>query len=376
MSVQAPGGPQLMSHPPKAVELAAVERELINLWRHPEAGQADLPVTRACMSNLIIVCRTGDEAAVIANEVPAIVARHPARVFRLLVDTMTDGTRLASYVTTHARVVESRQQVISEHVTIEAQGPVARRVASAVRGLLIGDLPTALWWASPEAPPRAGELFNELADLAHQLIYDSLGWPDPPRNMVVTANWATGDRIRQAVSDLAWRRLKLWRRLLAQALDPAVAPGVLETVREVTVEHGPHAMTQAWLLTGWLALRLGWRPAGGKVSGGTEALWRFQAPHGVVPVTIRRLGEGEAEIQILRVISAPQGRPATISCANVGPGRLAVTSDTAPRLVRTLSALPQSRAELVARQLPDLARDALFRDCLVFGGTMAQALLR
>ncbi|MBI4608667.1 MAG: glucose-6-phosphate dehydrogenase assembly protein OpcA [Candidatus Rokubacteria bacterium] len=366
----------VMSRPPKPVDLAAIERELASLWRHEDAGDAEHPVVRACMSNLIVACRTGDEAAVIANEIPAIVARHPSRVFLLLMDATADGARLDSYVTTHARVVDGRQQVVSEHITIEARGTATRRVPAVVRQLLIGDLPTALWWATPEAPPRGGEVFAELADLTHQVIYDSLGWPDPPRHMVATATWATGERIRQAVSDLAWRRLKLWRRLLAQALDPAVAPGVLETVREVAVQHGPHAMTQAWLLTGWLALRLGWRPGGGKVIGGTEAVWQFQAPHGVVPVTIHRLGEGQAEIETVRVVGAPRGKSTTLSCANAGPGRLAVTSDAAPAVVRTLSAPPQDRADLVARQLPDLARDQLFQDCLTFARAMAQTLLR
>ena len=42
-------------------------------------------------------------------------------------------------------------------------------------------------------------------------------------------------------SDLNWRRLKYWRRLLLQALEPASAPGAAETVSEVLVEHGPAA---------------------------------------------------------------------------------------------------------------------------------------
>lgn len=362
------------SHLPRAVELATVERHLAELWRQEGAGEA--PVTRACMSNLIAVCRTGDESAVIANEIPAIVARHPARVFLLLADTQAAGVRLDAYVTTHAREVESAPQVVSEHITLEARGAATRRLPSAVRGLLIGDLPTTLWWAIPAAPPLGADLFAELSELAAQVIYDSLGWPDPPRHMVATANWATGDRVQQAVSDLAWRRLKLWRRMLAQAVDPAVAPGILETVREVTVEHGPHAMTQAWLLTGWFALRLGWRPVGGRVTGGTEAGWKFQAPHGTVAITVRRLGEGEAEIQAVRIVGSPGGRATTISCVNTAPGRLAVTSDAAPGVIRTLSAQPQGRADLVSRQLPDLARDALFQNCLAFARNMAEALLR
>lgn len=374
MSLEAPSNPPVMSHSPKSVDLAVIERELAQLWRH--GGEAETPVTRACMSNLIAVCRTGDEVAVIANEIPVIAARHPCRAFVLLADAGGTGARIEAYVSTHARVAEGRRQVVSEHVTIEARGAATRRLPSAVRGLLIGDLPTAVWWATPQPPPQAGELFTELADLADQVIYDSQGWPDPPRYVVTTANWATGEGVRQAVSDIAWRRLKLWRRLLTQALDPAIAPGVLESVREITVEHGPHAMTQGWLLTGWLAFRLHWRPAGGRVTGGTEAIWQFHAPQGTVPITVRRLDEGEAEIQTVRIVSTPGGRSTTISCTNAGPGRLAVVSDAVPGVVRSLSALSQSRADLLARQLPDLARDPLFRDCLAFARTMAQALLR
>jgi glucose-6-phosphate dehydrogenase assembly protein OpcA len=361
------------SHGPRAVELAAVERELAQRWR--QVSETEIPLTRACMSNLIVVCRTAGDSSTVVNEIPATVSRHPARVFLLLADARAGTPRLGAYVTTHARMLDGRQQVVSEQVTIEATGAAIRRLPSAVRGLLVGDLPTTLWWAAPEAPPLAGELFTELADLSDQVIYDSLGWPDPPRFMVATANWATGDRLRQVVSDLAWRRMKLWRRLLAQAHDPTIAPGTLETIREVALEHGPHAMTQAWLLTSWLALRLRWRPVGGRVTGGTEAAWQFLAQHGPVQLTIRRLAEGGAEIQKVRIMSGACGRSTTISCADVGAGRLVMTSDAAPGVVRTLSTLPQSRADLVARQLPDLARDALFRGCLALGRTMAQALL-
>lgn len=374
LGVSGSNSPQVMSHPPRAVEPAAIERELAQLWRHEGAPDGEAPVTRACMSNLIAVCHSSDELATVNNEIPAIVCRHPARVLLLLADARQEGARLEAYVTTHAHIVEGRQQVVSEHVIIEARGAVVRGLPSAVRGLLVGDLPTALWWATSEAPSQGGQLFAELADLADQVIYDSLGWPNALHHPLATARWAVGDRARQAVSDLAWRRLKLWRRLMAQALDPAVAPGILQGVREIEVEHGHHAMTQAWLLTAWLALRLGWRPTKGAMTGETESRWQFQAPHGMVAVTIRHLGAGEAEIHTLRVVGASAGRTAAIRFATAGPGRLVATSDLAPSMVMTLSAVPQDRAELVARQLPDLARDPLFRDCLEFARSMARAL--
>jgi len=43
-------------------------------------------------------------------------------------------------------------------------------------------------------------------------------------------------------------------------------------------------------------------------------------------------------------------------------------------MVMALNALPQERAQPLARQFPDLARDALFRDCLDVARSMARGL--
>ena len=59
----------------------------------------------------------------------------------------------------------------------------------AVRALLIGDLPTNLWWAAPVPPPFAGPLLYELAEHAQQIVYDSMGWPDPAHGVAATAGW-------------------------------------------------------------------------------------------------------------------------------------------------------------------------------------------
>ncbi|MFQ5830667.1 MAG: glucose-6-phosphate dehydrogenase assembly protein OpcA, partial [Candidatus Methylomirabilia bacterium] len=265
-------------------------------------------------------------------------------------------------------------QMCSEHVTIRAGGPGSRRLPSTVRSLLLGDLPTAMWWASPEAPPLAGDLFSELAELADQMIYDSVAWADPLRQLVVVAKWVGGER-PQAISDLAWRRPRLWRRLIAQSLDPMSAPGALESITEVQIEHGPHALTQAWLLAGWLAFRLGWKPRGGKVAPGPAVSWWFEWPHGVPCVRIRRLSEGEAEIKTLRILTRVSGRAATFHFRAQGSGRVSVIADGLSDRLLTLMGPLLSRGELVARQLPDLARDALFQDSVALARNMAEAVL-
>src|SRR5262249_17242424 len=141
------------------------------------------------------------------------------------------------------------------------------------------------WWAAAVPPPLGGELFHELAKNADQVIFDSMGWRDPPRGMAAVVNWimqsegGPGQR-RRLTGDLNSRRLKYWRRLLSQALDPATAPGMLESITDVTLEHGPHAVIQAWELVFWMAARLGWRVQSGKIDPGVEMVWQFRAKIG------------------------------------------------------------------------------------------------
>src|SRR5262249_51210731 len=160
-----------------------------------------------------------------------------------------------------------------------ACGAEVDRMPFAVRPFLVGDLPVNLWWAAPVPPPMAGPLLYELGEYAQQIIYDSIGWPEPARGVAATTGWLEqverADSVRWRVaSDLNWRRLKYWRRVLRQALDPASAPGAAESANEVLVDHGPHASVQAWELVSWLARRMRWRIQGGKVTPNVEMVWR------------------------------------------------------------------------------------------------------
>src|SRR5262249_53741981 len=120
-----------------------------------------------------------------------------------------------------------------------------------------------------------------------------------------------GGRWRVA-SDLNWRRLKPWRRIIKQALDDAAAPGAITTATELLVAHGPHAVVQPWELVTWRTSQLGWRVEAGKVQEGTEIAWRFDAPHGVVRVRIRRLAQGPPEVLLLRLACRLGGAPGAV----------------------------------------------------------------
>lgn len=341
--------------------------------RRPDAGGH--PAARACMANLIVVCQTRSEEAGVEPDIAAVVARRPVRVVRLLADRSSPAAHVEVLVTAHYRTRAGGRQVVGEEIILRTGGPGRRRLPSAVRALLVRDLPIVLWWVSPEAPPAAGDLFVELAPLATQVIYDSVAWPDPLRQLAVAAAWVAASE-RGVIADLAWRRPRLWRRLLAQTLDPTAAPAALESITQIQIEHGPHALTQAWLLAGWLAFRLGWRAVGGEVASGPEVRWTFEAPHGSPTVRIQRQPAGGAEIQAVGIVARRDGTPTTFRFEAEGPGRLAAHVEGEAAGPRRLAGPVQSRDELVARELADRARDPIFVRSMALARAMAEAVHR
>jgi hypothetical protein len=362
------------------VPLRQVERELDRQMKVLQ-GTGDSPVLRARMSNLVIFCDSAAEADRLDHDLPDVCAVHPARMLLLVGERGAAERPLTAEVCVRPIRTESRRFAYAEQVTLQVGGAGVEHLPFAVRSLLIGDLPTNLWWAAAVPPSLAGPLLYEFAEHAQQVLYDSLGWPDPARGVAATGSWLEqversnhGDRWRVA-SDLNWRRLKYWRRLATQALDPASAPGAAGSVTELLVEHGPHAVVQAWMLASWLSLRLGWKVQGGKVEPGKQMDWRFGSPQGTAWVRVRRLPEGPPEVSRLRIACKLEDRPAAMSLAADGPKRLAIQLEGVEAAPRTLTVPPSSAAELVGRQLNDRERDPVFRESMAVAQVMAQSLL-
>lgn len=340
--------------------------------------EQEILTQRARMSNLVAYCDDEESFSLVKQAVPSIVAVHPARVLIAYnrADPGTGGVRAG--VNAWCQMGAHHVKICSEEITLQARGRGAEHLAYAIRSLLVGDLPTNLWWASKVPPPLAGQLLGDLAERAQQVIYDSIGWTNPARGVLATAAWLkNAERLGatdwRVVSDINWRRLKVWRRTLSQALDPNNTPGALESITEVYVEHGPHAMVQAWELIGWLACRLGWQVSGGRVDPGVEVAWQVRAPHGILVIRIRRLPDGPAAITRVRVVCALDGKPGALNVVPQGPNRLAVQPEGGGA-ARTITMPPLPLVELVARQLSDRAPDHAFARAMQVAQTFAASV--
>jgi glucose-6-phosphate dehydrogenase assembly protein OpcA len=360
------------------VPLAEVEQELARQYSESASGD-DVPVMRTRLSNLVIFCNQCAQTEMLTQVIPQIVAVHPARVL-LLIGEPGEELPLRAHLNVQCEL-DGNAKLCTEQVTLRAGGQHINQLPFALRELLIGDLPTNLWWVPQTPPALAGHFLHDLAEHAQQIIYDSIGWFEPARGVAATSAWlahvhrTSGGQWRVA-ADLNWRRLKHWRRVLAQALDPNTAPGAIESITELLVEHGPHAVIQAWELVSWLASRLGWKVQLGNFEPGVEITWQVVAPHGSLRVRIRRLSEGPSEIRKVRIHCAGYEGADGMSIAVDNQQRLAVVlegRDTAPR---TVMVQPSSEAQLVANQLSNRDSDPVFLESMAVAEVFARTVLQ
>jgi glucose-6-phosphate dehydrogenase assembly protein OpcA len=104
----------------------------------------------------------------------------------------------------------------------------------------------------------------KFSDTVDRAIVDSATFESPEAGLARMAALLDSGL---AISDLAWSRLTPWRELTAQFFDAPALVAHLSKITRVVVNYEPPAgeradRSQALLLIGWLAARLGWRAAG------------------------------------------------------------------------------------------------------------------
>jgi glucose-6-phosphate dehydrogenase assembly protein OpcA len=366
----------LRTHPEHKVRMAQIQHELDAIWEDGHQALAEgQVVTRACMSNLLIYCDDDDQCRDVAAAVPAIVQSHPSRVVLLTGRGKTSEPGIEVFVSGHYSVLSSGWQVCAEQIRVVADDSAAPRLPSVARAQIVGDLPTALWWASRQPPPFAGKLFYPLATISDQIIYDSYAWKNPVRGQQAMSRWVATERTEYVIDNLAWRRLKQWRSLISQVLDPAVHAEALSRVTRLEIEHGPHAVAMTSLLVGWLAALLGWRVKGGKVTAGKETVWQFSAGERGFTVRLKRVDHGPSAPQQVHWSWGRAGCEQHVTMRDLGDGRLGIIDGEHGTPSRVISAIQPDLSMLVSAQLAHRARDRVFELALETANSMTSVLL-
>ncbi len=364
-------GFDILTHPSRLIRIADIDSELAGLWKQfNEDISEGKTVMRACMSNLIIYCDSIEELQQISHEIPEIVDIHPARVLLLMGNGQPSDGKIEALVTMYYQPVSAGWQVCAERIDVIASPDSIEYLPSVARSHLIGDLPTTVWWVSRQPPPNVPAVFLELAELANQVIYDNIGWENPLSGITVMTRWVAARQDSLIVYNLAWRRLTVFRKLISQVLDPKVAPDALNSLKEITIEHGPHALPLTWLLVGWLAYQLEWKPVTGKRVSSSELFWRFRKNNTDIKVIARRLPEGEPLIYELMFDWSRSGKQGRACFKRLDDERIGIVEERSTVPARVFTAQPPHRSSLVTSQLARRDRDKFFENALVAANEM------
>ena len=219
---------------------ADVERALWQL-RDASAQETEGPDLRtSVMTHLAWVPAEWREAAV--DTLAGLRERHPSRGILLFPEPSADDGIDARVSVLAFPQEGGRRHVAAEVIQLTLRGRRVQAPASIVTPLLVTDLPVFLRWRG-ELPFGAPEL-EQMVGVCDRLVVDSREWKDP-----VSAYRELGPLFEQtAVSDIAWRCTRPWRRALAGLWPEIAKAGELGVT-------GP--LAEARLLAGWLRSRLG-----------------------------------------------------------------------------------------------------------------------
>ena len=244
--------------------VSALERELARLRRSntSHAKEQGVPIARASVLNLVVFATREIHARRAATTIDELATRHPSRAIVIVADRERAGLPPELEMHCHLPHPGGAQQVSYEQILIRARGDADQRIASAVIPLLLPDLPVFLWWT--ETPPLDAPFFEELLALGDRLIVDSGDFARPDTTLPRLHAIARAGHGRYGVTDFNWTRITPWRELVMQFFDvPAWRP-FLDAITGIRVGFAVDAdgreihPSQALLLIGWLASRLGW----------------------------------------------------------------------------------------------------------------------
>lgn len=363
---------KIVTQPPIKIRVADIESGLNGLWAqfNPLINRGQT-VMRACMSNLIIYCDSLDEAEIISQELIDIVDAHPVRVILLIGKADPQNDSVEAYVSIYHTTQPDGIQVCAERIDVMTSQKSTDRLPSVTRSHLIGDLPTSLWWASRQPPPDAGDIFLELAELADQIIYDNMGWANPIKGVNAMTRWVASQQDAQVVYNLAWRRTAVWRKLIGQVLDPLVAPDALDNIRQVKLDHGPHALAMSWQLVGWLACQLQRKPSESQSISNSEMLWKFRHNDQDIKAYVNRLPEGEPLLYRLTFNWSLNGQERKTKLERLDQERISIIESQPTAAPRVYSGHIPQRSMLVSAQLAHRDRDKVFERALRLTSAMS-----
>ncbi len=359
------------------IDVSAIERELREIWENlgKESEKQGQALMRTCVLNVVAVAPRdpgGKETIGTLGEVSSV---HPSRLLILLPETNSPKSSLQATVTTQCHSAGSRRQVCCEQIVISASGKGIQGLASAVRPLLVPDLPVVLYWRhEADFTPR---IFRDLALTADRIIVDSRRFRDSAKGFQ-DLRAAIEETPGASFSDLTWTRMNPWRRLVSAFYNVPDCHSWLEDLREVQIkcsrsQQGQTGLpVQALLMAAWLSSRLEWKPQG-HFEWISDESCRIELQSGDhrVAITVKMLGK-RGGLEGIRLLSNTPGVTFNVYLDNAREHLCSdIVANPQTRNARVSSLRAPTEAYVVARELEILSRDHVFEQAARMAAELA-----
>jgi glucose-6-phosphate dehydrogenase assembly protein OpcA len=251
---------------PKEVNVVAIEREIVQLWKDYGGGDTgSSPITRACSLNFVIV--TEDESTLneLGNMAGDVTLEHPARIFLIHANRRTSVPKLDAWISARCSLpVPGGKQVCCEQINLTASGTEANKIPSIVTSLLVSDVPSVVLW-KPRVDANDSVLLA-LAKVSNRILIDTSEDPSPEQSLLAWHTFIRAQDRHVTFGDLAWTHLVPWRSVIANTFQANNALSQLTKIESVKIEYSSttspkhSGLSQALLLVAWLAQKLRWIP--------------------------------------------------------------------------------------------------------------------
>lgn len=237
--------------------LHAVNRVLAEMHREvlrTGGGVVEGGVVRLSVLNLVAACMDSPGAEMAARAVHRLGTKHPARAVVVLSRPDAPPAIEADLSVQCSPVSDG--QICAELVRLTVDGEAAYHLASVINPLLVADVPVYLWLVG--SPPLHQAFGQDAMAICERLIVDTGEYPDVPATLLQLSRELEAVGGAVSLADIAWERLRVWRRLIAESFDPEPMRSCLRDISCVEVEcSGDTVSAQTWLFAGWLAAQLG-----------------------------------------------------------------------------------------------------------------------
>jgi len=370
----------------KTLDVEEVERALAELWQETAGGEEvgpDDAVLRARAANLMVVVTSDAALAETQETIRKLAAIHPCRAVVMLADRQGADSDIEMFVSascqTEARATNA--ELSCEEITLVAHGQFTSELPSAGIPLLVPDLPVFLWW--PDLQRLDDDTFLPLSYAADRLVIDSVDLAAMNLQLdTVEQLFSRQGAEAIAVSDINWARLTSWRALLANFYDVHEYRTALAEQERVRIEYGaPEGngngiATQALLIAGWLASRLDWHIEGPTNEAEQTLFSARKADGGAVALELKRVERPAMRPgRLARVELQSSQNKASFVVQRAENGLHLETHamiEGRPCPGRTLPVRNRSTAELLAREMEILAKDATYEAAVRVAGSVGR----